>query len=397
MIKKFILVLFLMLNTALVLGQKQTLFIDKNYNEALAKSKVDKKPLLIFFYATWCPHCKKMKAEVFTDSIVTAFYRKNFILMSVDATSTYGQELRTKLKDKFIVSSFPTFAFLDSNENLLYCISGELKRDALLSEGNDVLLPENQLPNVIKNYNDDPSNPDKCLKYITTIRKAGLDATPIAQKYLKQKTEEEKFIEINWKVFAYGINNFDTDEFKFVVKNKDAFAKVVSQKRVDRKLLFTISETLKPYVEKIDSINYEKKRLVAESFQIRKVDSLLYRLDIQMVTQTTNSKKYQKITSNNVEKYSWNDPVLLYDICNTYFETIADKKGLSQAAEWSKHLLSLGESMDKYVLITELFLKLKDYKQAQEFGQKGKAFADGLGFKTELISSLLEQAKKHNP
>lgn len=395
MIKKFILVLFLMLNTALVLGQKQTLFIDKNYNEALAKSKVDKKPLLIFFYATWCPHCKKMKAEVFTDSIVTAFYRKNFILMSVDATSTYGQELRTKLKDKFIVSSFPTFAFLDSNENLLYCISGELKRDALLSEGNDVLLPENQLPNVIKNYNDDPSNPDKCLKYITTIRKAGLDATPIAQKYLKQKTEEEKFIEINWKVFAYGINNFDTDEFKFVVKNKDAFAKIVSPKRVERKILYTISETLKPFVDKVDSLNYDKKRLVAESFQIHKVDSLLYRLDIEILSKTSNPKKYQKITSDNVEKFSWKDTVLLYDICDTYLETINDKKGLLQAAEWSKHLLTFGESMDKYVLTTKLFIKLKDYKQALTFAQKGKTLADNLGFKSDDIDKLIEEIKKY--
>lgn len=395
MVKKFILVLFLILNTAAVFSQTQTLFPDKKYDEALALSKAEKKPLVILFYATWCPHCNKMKHEIFTDSTVEAFYTKNFVCMAVDATSAYGQELKTKFQNKFRVNSFPTFAFLDSDENLLYCTSGELKKEAFLSEGNDVLLPENQIPNIKKAFYDDFSNADKCLNYISTIKKAGIDATSITQKYLSAKTEEEKFTEINWKVFAYGINNFDTDEFKFVIKNKDAFAKVVSAKRLDRKILYTISETLKTFVDKVDTINYDKKRLVAESFQNRKIDSLLFRLDIQIVSQTTNWKKYQKITSDNLEKYSGNDTVLLYDVCTTYLETINDKKGLLQASEWSKHLLSLGESLDKYALTTKLFLKLKDYKQALEFAQKGKSFADNLGLKGDEINTLLAEIKKH--
>jgi thioredoxin-related protein len=395
MVKKFILVLFLILNATVVFSQTQTLFADKKYDETLALAKDEKKPLVIMFYATWCPHCTKMKNEIFTDSTVVAFYRKNFVCMAVDATSAYGEELKTKFQNKFRVNNFPTFVFLDSDETLLYCTSGELKKDTFISEGNDVLLPENQIPNVKKAFYDDFSNADKCLKYLTTIRKAGIDATAITQKYLSSKTEEEKFTEINWKVFAYGINNFDTDEFRFVVKNKDVFGKVVSPKRVEKKIVYTISETLKGFVDKVDTINYEKKRLVAESFQIRKIDSLLYRFDLEMVSKTSNSKKYQKITSDNVEKFSWNDNVLLYDICDTYFQTVNDKKGLLQAAEWSKHLLSLGESMDKYVLTTKLFIKLKDYKQALLFAQKGKILADNLGFKTDEINTLLAEIKKH--
>ena len=395
MIKKFILVLFLILNTAAVFSQKQTLFPDRKYDETLALSKAEKKPLVILFYANWCPHCNKMKAEIFTDSTVVAFYKKNFVCMAVDATSKYGEELKIKFQDKFRVNSFPTFAFLDSNETLLYCVSGELKKEAFLSQGNDVLLPENQIPNMKKAFYDDFGHPDKCLKYIATLKKAGIDATAITQKYLSKKTEEEKYSEMNWKVFAYGINDFDTDEFRYVVKNKDAFAKVVSAKRVDKKILYTISETLKPFVDKVDTIGYNKKRLVAESFQMRKIDSLLYRTDIQIVSQTTNWKKYQKITSDNVEKFSWADTVVLYDICNTYLEAINDKKGLLQAAEWSKHLLSLSSSMDRYVLTTKLFVKLKDYKQALEYAQKGKALADSLGLKGDEINTLLAEIQKH--
>jgi len=392
--KKFVLMLLLSLNAVPVFSQ-QTLFLDKKYDESLTISKKENKPLVVMFYATWCPHCNAMKKEVFTDAAVVDFYTKNFICMAVDAESDYGKQMKAKFMDKFRVSNYPTFAFLDTNENLLYCTSGEFKKDKFLSEGNDVLLPENQLPNIKSIFLSDSSNPDKCLKYITDVRKAGFDATPIAQKYLAKLTPEQKITEVNWKIFSNGINNFDTDEFKFILQNKDAFAKVASPTRVDKKIMYTISETLRPLTEKVDTIAYDKKRLIAESFHIRKIDSLLYRFDIQIVSQTTNWKKYQKITSDNVEKFSWNDTVLLYDICNTYYETIKDKKGLLQAVEWSKHLLALGETNDRYVLVTKLLLKLKDYKQASEFAQKGKTFADGLGLKADEIITLLEEIKKH--
>ncbi len=395
MLKRFILFLLLLLNSTILLSQKQTLFMDKNYNETLALSKVEKKPLIIFFYASWCPHCNKMKNEIFTDSTVTAFYRKNYVRMAVDGTTTYGLELKTKFRNQFKVLNFPTFAFLDSNENLLYCVSGELKKEAFLSEGNDVLLPENQLPNIKNAFINDPSNIDKCLKYITTIRKAGFDATPITQKYFSTKTVEERFTEPNWKVFSNGINNFDTDEFKFVVQNKEAFYKVISPTRVDKKIVYTVSQTLRPFVEAIDTINYDKKRLVAEAFHFQKIDSLLYRFDVQILSGTPNWKKYQKVTSENVEKYSWKDPVMLSDICNTYLETVPDKKGLLLAINWGKHLMDFGESMDKYVLMTKLCLKVKDYKQAFDYAQKGKIFADNLNLKSDALDPLLLEVKKH--
>ena len=399
MVKKYILFLFIILNATAIFSQTQTLFLDKKFDEALTLSKAEKKPLVLLFYATWCPHCNKMKKEVFTDSTVVDFYKKNYVCMAVDAPSVYGQELRAKFQAKFKVTSFPTFAFLDSNENLLYCDFGELKKDEFLSDGKDVLLPENQLPNIKDAYYKDPSNVDKCLKYITTIRKAMLDATPIAQEYLRTKNQDEKLTEPNWKVFANGINDFDTDEFKFIIKNKDVFSKVASPKRVERKIVYTISETLKPLAESLDTVNYGKKRLVAESFHIRKIDSLLYIYDIQIASQTKNWKKYQKATSDNVEKFSWNDPFLLYDICNTYLEAINDKEELQQAGEWSKHLLLFGGSMDKYILTTKLFLKSKDYKQALEFAQKGKNLADSSKFKVDEINPLLAEAKKsiHKP
>lgn len=394
MLKRLILVLFLTLN-AMAYSQ-QTLFIDKKYDESLALSRAEKKPLLIMFYASWCPHCNTMKKEVFTDNEVANFYSQNFVCMAVDAESDYGKQLKVKFIDKFRVSSYPTFTFLDNNETLLYCTSGEFKKDKFLAEGKDILLPENQLPGVKKAFDSDVSNADKCLKYIIMYRKAGFDATAIAQQYIKTIKGEDKFTETNWKVYSNGINNFDTDEFRFIVQNKDAFAKVASPTRVEKKINYTISETLRPLIEKVDTISYDKKRLAALSFNNRKIDSLVYRSDMQIVSQTTNWKKYQKVTTDNVEKFSWRDSQALYEICNTYYETVKDKKGLLQAAEWSKHLLTLNQSIDNYVLTIKLLTKLKNYKEASVYAENGKAFADRLKLNNEELNNLVEDVKKHN-
>ncbi len=392
--KKCLLLFFLVLTTASF--SQQTLFVDKNYDQALAQAKSEHKPLVLLFYATWCPHCNKMKKEVFTETSVIDFYSKNFICMSADSESDYGKELKTRFQNKFRVNSFPTFVFLDTNENLLYCNSGEFDKAKFLEEGTNVLLPENQLPNIKTTYNADPKNPDKCLKYIVNLRKAGIDATPIAQKFLSGLTPDEKLTDINWRVFSNGVSNFDTDEFKYVVTNREAFAKAISPSRVEKKINYTISETLKPFVDKVDTLNYEKKRQIAEGFHNRKIDSIVYRYDLLIVSQTTNWKKYQKITTDNVAKFSLNDPVTLYDICNTYFETVKDKKGLQQAVEWSKTLLAKGENMERYILISKLLTKLKDYKQALVYAEKGKALANSLGLKNEEMNTVLADIKKHN-
>jgi thioredoxin-related protein len=392
--KKFLSLLLIALISLTVNGQEQTLFTDKNYNESLALAKTENKLLAIFIYASWCPHCSVMKKDVFKDSSVIDFYSKNYICIAIDSESNYGKELISKFKNKFRVASFPTFAFIDSNETLLYCTSGEIKKEKFLSEGKDILIPENQLPHLKKSFLADTSNSDKCMKYITNLRKAGIDATAVAQEYWKTLNDEKKITEENWRIFAYGINNFDTDEFRFVVQNKENYSKVVSPKRVEKKLVYTISETLKPYIDKTDTLNYNKKRFTAASFQIRKIDSLLYRLDIQLSLQTNNWKKYQRITTDNVEKYSWNDAVLLYDICETYYHKINDPKGLQLAVNWGKHVLDFGESVDKYVMLTNLSIKLKDYKMAKDFATKGKAFADVLKLNSDSLNSLLEEVKK---
>ena len=376
-------------------GQQKPLFIEKNYDVVLKEAKQQNRPIVVMFYASWCEHCKKMKEEVLIDTDLINFYNSNFICIGIDAESNTGISLKTKFQDKFKVKSYPTFAFLDSNENLLSCISGEFKKDDFINEGKNALIPENQFNTLKTTFNTNPSNPDYCLKFITVARKAGFDATPITQKYLKTKTKEELFSELNWRIIANGINDIGAEEIKYIVENKEAFAKVSSPTRVEKKLVFVAADNLKPLAEIGDTLNYYKKRPIAESFKIRKVDSLLFRYDLMISDRTSNWKKYQKTTELNVDKFALKDSNTLVEICSNYLEFITDKKGIDNAINWAKQAITISETLEKYSLLSKLYSKQKEYSNALLYAEKGKTLATNFGWKTDEIDKLITEIKKH--
>ena len=376
-------------------SQKQTLFLDVYYEAALAQSKKENKPIALMFYAKWCSHCNKMKNEVFIDPEVITFYSSNYICVAIDAESAVGGTMKNKFQNKFLVKSYPTFGFIDSNENLLTCMAGEFKKEVFIQEGQKALLPENQFNVIKEQFNADNSNSEKCLRYIIAYRKAGFDATEITQKYLKTKQESELFTELNWKIIANGINNLSAKEVPFIASKREEFAKVVGMPRVEKKLIYMVSDNLKTLVEIGDTIQYNKKRPIAASLQIRKVDSLLFHYDLAIDEFSSNWKNYKKNSEALATKFAWNDSNTLVSICNNYLAHIDDKKSLDYAITYAKQALSLSESLEKYILIANLYAKEKDYSNALVYLNNGKNSAANYGWKTEELDKLLVEYKKH--
>ncbi|HLN94249.1 MAG TPA: thioredoxin family protein, partial [Flavobacterium sp.] len=60
-------------------AQNTLVFEENGFKAAMAKAKAENKILFYMLYADWCPHCKKMKAEVFTDPKVVSFMSQHFV------------------------------------------------------------------------------------------------------------------------------------------------------------------------------------------------------------------------------------------------------------------------------------------------------------------------------
>lgn len=388
----YLIIAFLLVN--LSYAQKQTLFLDKDYNTVLQEAQANRKPIVMMFYATWCAHCNAMKNTTFKDANVVNFYEKNFNCIAIDAETPVGIALKTKFENKFKVKSFPTFAFFDADENLLYAVAGEFKSDKFITEGTNVLVAENQVPNLKSKFEADVSNPTNCINYIVALRKAGLNATSVAETYLRTVPEKNQFSALNWRIIANGISDIDSNEFLFVLKNKEEFAKVASPERVDRKIVNAVSENFTDYYVKSDTINYNSKKQFATTLQNRKVDSLIFVFDMAFASNAKNWKKYQKVTEANVEKFAYNDSNLLNEICTNYLNQINDLQGLQNAVKWSNQSINLSESKDKYIMTTKLLMKMKAYDKALDSAEQGKEFVKSNGWKTTDFDNLITEIKK---
>jgi len=117
---------------------------------------------------------------------------------------------------------------------------------------------------------------------------------------------------------------------------------------------------------------------------------------VSLYENNKNWKKYQEITQKSVEVFAYKDSNTLIEIATFYLDFIEDKKGLTNAVNWAKQTLNLGESLNKYLLVSKLFLKQKDTKNALEYANKGKQSASNFGWNTNEIDALILEIKKIN-
>ncbi|MBB4804030.1 thioredoxin-related protein [Flavobacterium nitrogenifigens] len=374
------------------ISQNQFVPIDIPYKTALETAKKESKPLFVMLYADWCPHCNLMKSEVLSDSAVKDFLNKNFVCTYKNIEKEEGIALKNKFKTK----SLPTFLFLDSNENLIYALKGEMKKADFLNELQYSLNPKMQLPYLEKEFMADPSNSDKFFTYLNTLKK-GKDRTelsPATHIYLNTQSDKQLISELNWRVIANGVTDIKSREFQFVLQHQKEFAAVASQNRIDKKIENIVNELLRPLVDNLDTINYYKQREVAKSIRLQKTDSLVFKYDLTLAERTEKWDFYKKVTLEDTQKLVWNDASFLKEIGNTYFKHINDTESLKKAIFWVNHSLELNDSYDGNLLEAKLYNKIKDKKKALEYAKNAKAIAKEMGWDSKEIDILLTELNK---
>lgn len=368
------------------IAQNNFKFDESNYETILQKSKAKKKPIFLMLYATWCPHCAKMKSEVLKDTVVTNLLSENYICTWQDIEEKEG----ILLNKKFNITSLPTFIFLDSNENELYRLKGEYKTPVFISEIQNALNPKQQLPYLDKIFISDPSNTQKWLNYMNVLKK-GRDRINLSEKaniYLKTQTDEQLISETNWSIISNCVTDISSREFQYVLRHKAAFEAITSPLRVERKMTNIVSELLNPYTESLDTINYYKQRKIAQTIHTRKADSLIFRYDLTIAERTNNWKAYQKTSIESAEIYAWNDAALLKDIAQNYLKNISEVPGLNKAIKWTNRSLELNYSYDGNILLSYLYLKINDKKSAITVARKAKAIGTEMKFDPKVIDEL---------
>lgn len=361
MIRYFQLIILLSLfSIHLSTAQTNIQFSDGNLKTAFERSKTEHKPVLMFCYASWCPHCAAMREKIFNKPEVANFYNQHFICIQQDMEKGLGPEMHKT----FNISSYPTFIFMDSSKTVIYRTTGEFKTQNFIQEGKNALMPQMQLPYLKRKFEMDVRNSNNCYSYLRALKKGGIDYTDVVKSYFATQTDKQLLSEINWQIFTNGIDDINTKEYRFVLSHLKVYETIASPERVQRKLSYTAKSILTPLVEANDTVNYRINRKQLSDIQNFKIDSLIFTYDITINKYNENWDAYRKITLLSTEKYVWNDYNQLNEIADVYQKNISDSKALTQSVEWVKRSLALNPEYGTYLICARLYKKLKDIPNA---------------------------------
>lgn len=101
-------------------ANKEIKFSKSLFEQTLTKAQEQDKIVFIDFWASWCGPCKRMDAEVLSDTELVSFFNKNFINIKLDAES----EDAILPKINYDIRSLPAYVWVLPNGNMVHSYKG---------------------------------------------------------------------------------------------------------------------------------------------------------------------------------------------------------------------------------------------------------------------------------
>lgn len=115
--------MFLMSQTTPVVSDKEHTYVGdltwlNSYQEGLQKAEKEDKPVVLYFWATWCKYCAKLNEEVFPSPEVNSRLKNNFVLVAINI------DKNKEVTSKYGVQAPPAVYFVDSKGEVLTRVMG---------------------------------------------------------------------------------------------------------------------------------------------------------------------------------------------------------------------------------------------------------------------------------
>lgn len=237
MVKRFCLLVILIVFCCFSFAQSVgTSFEDLTFEQLKTKAKNSGKLIFIDCYTEWCGPCKKMVRETFPLKEVGEYMDSTFISAKFDCEKGEGIDIR----ERFGVSSYPTYLILDSDGKVINTTGG-------FHNGNDFILLLRKLSSSginLDTYGKRYVDGDRSHQFIYDYCEMLIGAKQYQSvvKILDELVIKDGFDKFYWPLYSTScFNDYSSHVIKHIVNNKAKVIELVGEEAVNKRLSSTFS------------------------------------------------------------------------------------------------------------------------------------------------------------
>lgn len=114
---------------------KQIVFIENSWDEALRQASAQNKYIFVDAYASWCGPCKLLEMTTFKNRKAAVFYNRNFVNIAIDMEKGIGPRLAAQ----WGLQAYPTLIIFNAKGVPVLGTAGYIKADDLIRFGQEAL------------------------------------------------------------------------------------------------------------------------------------------------------------------------------------------------------------------------------------------------------------------
>ncbi|TCC94658.1 thioredoxin family protein [Pedobacter hiemivivus] len=217
-------------------------FKEADWKTQLATAKKEKKIIFFDAYTTWCGPCKMMAKDVFTKDNVADLFNQTFLNVKYDMEKGEGPAL----KDKFEVSAYPTYLFINGDGEVVHKIVGSMSAPEFMEEAKKALNPGSTAFGLAKKFNSGDHSEATALAYMEALDKAyeADKMGAVAKVYFDGLPKASLMEANNWNLALKHLNNPAAQSFAYLYSNKAELEKKYGAEKVNAYFQRTMSSSV---------------------------------------------------------------------------------------------------------------------------------------------------------
>ena len=226
--KKVTLILAALFFQLIAFGQGVN-FVEKDFDEVLAKAKQSNKYIFIDFYTNWCAPCKMMDKQVFPQKNVGEYFNSKFISLKINA-----EKEGIDLAKKYGIKAYPTFVILDKNGGLQHVFAGGiLDGKAFINKVENSFDPKKAYGVLKKRYEAGDRSKELQSAYLQALVGTHTEnPEPLINTFYNSLNEKDKVSKETlfiYEMFA----PLDSEKADFFEDNRVKFREISGKQKVD--------------------------------------------------------------------------------------------------------------------------------------------------------------------